>query len=107
MNQTRNERKTIMAKLYVHHKIEDYNKWRKVFDEMDGVRRSMGETGFEVFYTTSSPNEIVILTEWGTADQARAYSQSPGLKEAMQRAGVISQPDVLILEEAKELASNR
>ncbi len=69
---------------------------------MDGVRRSMGETGLHVYQTAASSNEIVVITDWGTADQARAYSQSPGLKEAMQRAGVISQPDVLILEELKE-----
>ncbi len=91
-----------MATLFVHHKIEDYAKWRKVFDEMDSVRRSMGEAGFSVYHTTTSPNEIVVLTEWGTADQARAYSQSPDLKQAMQRAGVISQPEVLILEELKQ-----
>ncbi len=91
-----------MAQLYVHHKVEDYTKWRKVFDEMDGTRRSMGETGLRVYHTAASPNEIVVITDWGTADQARAYAQSPGLKEAMQRAGVISLPDVLILEELKE-----
>ena len=88
-----------MAQLYVHHKVEDYPKWRKVFDEMDGVRRSLGETGLKVFHTAASPNEIVILTEWPTAENARAYAQSPDLRQAMQRAGVISQPDVLILEE--------
>ncbi len=96
-----------MVQLFVHHKVEDYAKWRKVFDELDGTRRSAGQTAMKVYHTTASPNEIVTISEWGTADQARAYAQSPGLKEAMQRAGVISQPDVLMLEEAKELAPSR
>ncbi len=96
-----------MAQLYVHHKVADYATWRKVFDEADAVRRSMGETAVKVYHTAASPNEIVALMEWGTADQARAYAQFPGLKEAMQKAGVISQPDILILEDAKELISNR
>ncbi len=96
-----------MAQLFVYHKVEDYAKWRKVFDEMDPTRRSMGETALRVFHTTASPNDIVIITEWGTADQARLYAQSPGLKEAMQKAGVISQPEVLILEEAKELIASQ
>ncbi len=88
-----------MSQLYVHHKVEDYPKWRKVFDGMESTRRSMGETSFRVFHTATSPNEIIILTDWKSADQARAYSQLPGLKQAMQEGGVITQPEILILEE--------
>ena len=50
----------------------------------------MGMTGSKVFHTATSPNEIVILTDWPTAENARAYSQSPDLKQAMQKAGVIN-----------------
>ncbi len=88
-----------MAQLFVYHKVEDYPKWRGVFDAQDGVRRSMGMTGARVFHTATSPNEIAIITDWPTADKARAYAQSPDLRQAMQKAGVISQPEVLILEE--------
>ncbi len=88
-----------MAQLYVHHKVEDYARWRRVYDELDGARRSLGMTGARVFHTAASPNEIVIITDWPTAENARAYAQSPDLKQAMQNAGVISQPEVLILEE--------
>ena len=96
------EREKFMAQLFVHHKVADYAQWRKVFDEMDAVRRAMGQTGVHVYRTAADPNEIVIITDWGTADQARAYGQLPGLKDAMQRGGVISQPEILILEELKE-----
>jgi heme-degrading monooxygenase HmoA len=89
-----------MTTLYVHHKVADYAKWRVVFDEMDTIRHARGEIGFRVLRSASDPNEIVILTEWPTADQARQYAQSPDLRDAMQRAGVISQPEVLFLEEA-------
>jgi heme-degrading monooxygenase HmoA len=94
-----------MAQLFVHHKVEDYDKWRKVYDEMEGLRRSFGQIGQQVFRTAGNPNELVILTEWGTSDQARAYAQAPELKQGMQRAGVISQPEVLILEEANQKAA--
>jgi quinol monooxygenase YgiN len=90
-----------MAQLFVHHKVEDYSKWRPVFDEMDAVRRSMGQTAYQVFRTAADPNEIVILTTWPSAEHARAYGQLPELKAAMARGGVISQPEILILEELK------
>ncbi len=96
-----------MTQIYVHHKVADYNKWRKVFDETDSLRRSMGETGLHVYRTDADPKEIVVITDWDTLDQARAYAQSPELKAAMQKAGVISQPDVLFLEEVKEPAISR
>lgn len=90
-----------MAQLFVHHKVEDYANWRRIYDSADSTRRSFGMTGARVFHTTTSPNEIVIITDWPTADQARAYAQSTELRQAMQKAGVISQPEVLILEEMK------
>jgi heme-degrading monooxygenase HmoA len=90
-----------MAQLIVHHQVQDYAKWRVVYDSADSIRRSYGETGARVFHTHNNSNEIVIITDWPSADQARAYSQSPELKEAMQKAGVTSQPEVLILEEMK------
>jgi len=88
-----------MAKLYVHHKVADYAAWRAVFDSMDGIRRSFGQTGSQVFHTANDPNEIVALTEWNSIEDARRYAQSPELKEGMKRAGVVSQPDVLFLEQ--------
>jgi quinol monooxygenase YgiN len=89
-----------MAKLLVHHKVKDYQAWRKVFDELTNTRTRFGSTGYEVYRSPNDPNEITILTYWRDLNQARAYSQSPELKEGMQNAGVISQPDVMFLEEA-------
>lgn len=88
-----------MAQLFVHHKVADYSAWRQVYDEMTALRTQFGSSGGVVMRTASDPNEIVILTHWPTVEKARAYAQSPELKEGMQRAGVISQPEVLFLDE--------
>jgi hypothetical protein len=89
-----------MAQLYVHHQVADYSKWREVYDSMDATRRRFGMTGARVFHAAGNPNEITVQTEWPTIDQARAYALSPELKQGMEKAGVISQPDVQFLEEA-------
>ena len=89
-----------MARLYVHHKVADYPKWRQVFDEMTATRTKFGMTGQTVFHVAGDSNEVVVLTEWPSVDKARAYAQSPDLKQGMQNAGVVSQPNVLFLEEA-------
>ena len=89
-----------MAKVFAHHKVADYATWRKVFDEGAALRTSFGSTGHSVMRSASDPNEVAVITEWPTLDMARAYAQSPGLKDGLQKGGVISQPEVLYLEEA-------
>ena len=89
-----------MTTLYVHHKVKDYTAWRKVFDDLTSMRTGYGCTGHKVFQSPSDPNEITILTDWKDIDQAKSYATSPDLKEGMQNAGVISQPDVMFLAEA-------
>ena len=89
-----------MATLFVHHKVQDYAAWRKVFDDLTARRTGYGCTGHKVFQSPSDPNEITILTEWKNVDQAKTYATSPDLKEGMKNAVVTSQPDVMFLVEA-------
>jgi antibiotic biosynthesis monooxygenase (ABM) superfamily enzyme len=89
-----------MAKLFVHHKVADYAQWREVFDAVTHTRTSYGMTGQSVMQAAGDTNDLVVITDWKTVDQARAYATSADLKQAMQKAGVISQPEVLFLEEA-------
>jgi heme-degrading monooxygenase HmoA len=88
-----------MAQLFVQHKVADYSKWRKIFDDMTATRTSYGMSAQQVFHSAADPNEIVILTHWPSVEKAQAYAQSPEIKTAMQNGGVLSQPNVLFLEE--------
>lgn len=89
-----------MATLFVHHKVQDYQAWRKVFDDLTTMRTGYGCSGHKVFQSPNDPNELTILTEWKSVDQAKAYATSEDLKQGMKNAGVISQPDVMFLAEA-------
>ena len=88
-----------MTYLLVRHKVEDYAKWKPVFDEHGAARKAGGSKGARVFRSVDNPSEQVIITEWPTLEQARAFAQSPDLREAMQRAGVLGKPEVLFLDE--------
>ncbi len=89
-----------MAKLIVHHKVQDYAAWRKVFDNHATSRREFGSTGAQVFTSASDPNDVTAIMDWPSVDAAKAFATSSSLKEAMKNAGVISQPDVMFLVEA-------
>ena len=88
-----------MTTLFVHHKVEDYAVWRKVFDDLTPIRTSYGAIGQRVFQSPDDPNEVTIFTEFKTIDQAKNYSASDDLKEGMKNAGVASPPEVMFLVE--------
>jgi heme-degrading monooxygenase HmoA len=89
-----------MAKLLVHHRVQDYSAWRKIFDDDDQRRKEYGSTGFQVLKSASDPNDITIIMDWPSVDAAQAFATSDALKEKMKNAGVISQPELMFLEEA-------
>ena len=53
----------------------------------------------------NDPNELVILFEWDSLENARRFANADDLREAMQQAGVADQPDVYFLEEIERLGA--
>jgi len=89
-----------MAKLLVHHKVQDYSAWRKIFDDDDQIRKEYGSTGFQVLKSASDPNDLTVIMDWPSVDAAQAFATSDALKEKMKNAGVISQPEMMFLVES-------
>ncbi len=89
-----------MAHAIFRHKVSDYGKWRSVFDEAIKMRRDAGEVSSRIFRIADDPNNILVFQEWDSVDNAAKFVQSTELKEAMQQAGVLEQPDVYFLNEA-------
>jgi hypothetical protein len=91
-----------LAHILVHHKIEEYNKWKSAFDNHSSFRAEHGSKGGKVFRNADDPNDIFILLELSSIDEGKKFAQSKELKEAMQEAGVVSMPEVYFIEEAAE-----
>lgn len=89
-----------MVHVLFHIKVEDYNKWKPLFDEHATARSQSGSKGGKVFRSANNPNEIFILLEWDNLENAKKFSQSDKLKEVMKNAGVVGMPEIYFLEEA-------
>ena len=89
-----------MAHLLVHHKVEDYIKWKLAFDEHSSMRSQNGSKGGKVFQSTNNPNELFVLLEWDSLANAQKFAQSDSIKEAMKDAGVVGMPTIYFVEEA-------
>ena len=85
-------------------KVEDYAKWKSVFDTEDGIalRKAGDMKSYQLFQTGDDPDEIMILTEWDNLDKARKFLQSGELQEANQRSGVVSMLETRYLEEVEK-----
>ncbi len=88
-----------MIYLLVRHNVEDYAKWRPVYDGHEAFRKQIGSKGARVLRDANDPTNVVVITEWANEQDAQNFAESPNLHETMGRAGVVGKPDIYYLEE--------
>ena len=86
-----------MNHVLVRHKVADFAKWKAVYDAHGPVRQSAKLKELHLLHGIDDPNEVVILFAADDLAAARAFANSPNLKETMERGGVIERPTVLFL----------
>ena len=91
-----------MAWTHVRHRVEDYPKWKEVFDSTAEHKRSHGWKGYRLLAIEGDNNHVLVMEEFETEDQAREFLGSDYLKEVMSRGGVSDQPDIWVVEELEE-----
>ena len=82
-----------MFKTFVRHTLEDYSKWRTLFDGHADIRKKYGCTGESVFASVDNPNEVLIEIVWENKEGAMQFMHDPSLKATMEKAGVIGIPE--------------
>jgi len=88
-----------MATVILNHKVIDYNTWRPYFDADVQRRNSAGLKEIKIGRNSQDPNHIFMIFE--ASDPLKAASMMNNdaeLKEVMKKAGVISPPEVVILD---------
>jgi quinol monooxygenase YgiN len=81
----------------VTHEVKDYSAWRKGYDADESNRKSGGFKVWGVYADAKNPNMVTIIGEFPNAAAADAFTNSPKLKEVMEKAGVVSKPDIKVL----------
>jgi hypothetical protein len=88
------------ATLIVRHPVSDYASFRSVYDEVGSLRDAHGCTSESVLVAPDDGNDVVVLHEFPSVDQARSFADDPALKDAMARAGVAGAPRIEIFASA-------
>ena len=83
-----------MTTMFVRHTVSDYKTWRKAYDDFAPVQKEKGVTAEAVYRAVENPNDITVTDEFATIEAARAFAESPELKNAMKNAGVAGAPTI-------------
>ena len=86
-----------MTYLLVRHKIGDFTQWKSVYDAHEPERRAAGLTEKHIWRNLGLANELFIMLEVADVQKAKAFVSSRSLHDAMQKAGVLDQPEVYFL----------
>ena len=84
------------ATLVVRHNVSDFTAWKVVYDELESFRAKHGCIAQRVWSAPNDPNDVLVLHDFGSVDQATAFAGSDELRSGMARAGVAGPPRVEI-----------
>ena len=87
--------------ILVKHTVEDFDTWKPGFDDHASTRVEYGSQGYTLFRDSADPNELIILMEWDSAENAQRFMEESDLKERMEELGVIGEPEITFIEEAE------
>ena len=86
-----------MVTVIITHECKNYSDWRKVFDADEVNRLKAGFKSTGVYHSVENANKITIIGEAPSVEVIQGFMSNPELKAAMERGGVISKPEVKIL----------
>jgi hypothetical protein len=78
----------------IYHTVKDYKVWRNAFNGDTARRKASGLSFVAVEQDVEKPNNVKIVLSVSDIAKAKAFPSDPGLKEAMDKGGVISKPEL-------------
>jgi hypothetical protein len=89
-----------VSTIIIRHRVADFDVWKAAFDEHGSVRRDYGLADTGLLRDEEDAGMVTILLSADDTARAREFLASDSLRETMQGAGVVSQPDVWIANDA-------
>jgi hypothetical protein len=88
-----------MAIVIASHKVKDFSVWKPVFDADAKRRQEMGIKVVKEGHSANDPNHVFFIWEVDDPAKFAEAAKDPGLKATMEKAGVIGDLNVTLLNE--------
>ena len=84
-----------MAFYTVSHKVEDFNKWKKIYDDFESTRKKYKISEHFALQSVDDSNHVLVVGE-GELEAIKKFLDSEELKTGMESAGITSTPEIFI-----------
>lgn len=81
-----------MARFYLSHSVENFEKWKPIFDDDEERREGAGLSTVGVYRKVGDENSLLVVFEGDDTQAMKAMLASPELGEKMKEAGVLEPP---------------
>jgi len=81
-----------MTTIIVRHKVQDFDTWKRGYDEADGLRIEHGIVYASIHRDASDPDTVFAVHRFQDAGSAKAFLDA--VPPAMEKAGVVGKPEV-------------
>jgi len=76
------------VRMFVRHQVADYATWRKSYDGFAAEQKKGGVFYQAVYQSADDPNDVTVIHDFHSLEEAKAFAASPELKAAMEKSGV-------------------
>jgi hypothetical protein len=83
--------------LVVMHKVANYSKWKPLYDGHDTARITAGLHNYVIGRGVQDSNMVLVAMKADDTTKAKAFGKTPGLKQAMQKGGVVGTPTIALV----------
>jgi hypothetical protein len=93
-----------MVTIFVRIKVEDYGKWKRVYDRFASLRKERGAQTATIYRDPKDSNVVISEVQFKDWDSAMTWGDSKELRSAMAEAGVIGPPETWFGEEIEHVS---
>ncbi len=86
-----------MIHILIRHKVADISKWKQSYDADITSRQRAGLKETHLLHNVQDHEEVVLLLEVADLHKAMKFCNSSDLRDTMQKAGVVTKPDMIFL----------
>jgi hypothetical protein len=82
------------VRMFVRHEVADYAAWRKAYDSFAPIQKKAGVYYQAVYRSADDGNDLTVIHDFHSLEQAKAFAANPELKAAMAKGGVKGAPTI-------------
>jgi len=86
-----------MVTVIITHEMKNFSEWKAGYDEDEARRQQAGLKMSGLYRAVDNPNVVTVIGEAASVEALNEFMSSPELKAVMEALGVISAPEVKVL----------